>query len=312
MFHVDSIDDTAEELKVAEDKIYKHATKFIEEYCKKYYTEYNTFGKVYQKIFKEANKTICNKVKTVDVLASELLSSNVSLDDFEEWFKILCEKAADKQLSVNYGRDFIQGILADIKGDDPKHTKFLRSRKIAILQAAYYGKSNVSKSLLQTRDISFKETYEILCRRFREESKHFTVLFNNYHNGVSILINTIKKRLDINEGMKEPVAVSNDYTIEDFNTEIPVEELDFQADNLTSQLFASETFTNTLNRFKDLYANFISAHKSLKQTQSIVDYLKTLRDHDNRTVVRPSETSIQAAIDENVDEAAKAMVGCKF
>jgi hypothetical protein len=110
MFHVEALENNTEEQKIAETKIYKNACKYVDEYCKKFYSSYNTFGKTYQKIFKTANKVVENALSATDPLASDLLCANVNYDDFEEWFIEYTAKKADKSVG-EYGANFITAEL---------------------------------------------------------------------------------------------------------------------------------------------------------------------------------------------------------
>lgn len=113
MFTVEPLDTSDDEIKIAEEKSYKNACKFIESYCEKYYASYNTFGKTHQKIFKTANKAVSNVIKEYDELASDLLGANVNYDDFEGWFVEYTEKQADKYVK-SYGQIFITEKLDEL------------------------------------------------------------------------------------------------------------------------------------------------------------------------------------------------------
>ena len=99
-----------EEVKKAEKKTYKNACKYVDEYCGRYYSKYNTFGKSLQKIFRTANKAVGSAIKQTDDLACDLLSANVSYDDFEAWFVEFAEKKADRLID-NHGKEFVVGEL---------------------------------------------------------------------------------------------------------------------------------------------------------------------------------------------------------
>ncbi len=114
MFHVEPFDyDDKTEVQAAEVKIYKNACKFVEDYCDRHYSKYNTFGKSLQKIYKTANKVIGGALKQNDDLACELLGANVSYDNFETWFVEYAWKQADKTIG-NYGKEFVLSELNKI------------------------------------------------------------------------------------------------------------------------------------------------------------------------------------------------------
>ena len=63
-----------------------------------------------QKIFRTANKAVGSAIKQTDDLACDLLSANVSYDDFEAWFVEFAEKKADRLID-NHGKEFVVGEL---------------------------------------------------------------------------------------------------------------------------------------------------------------------------------------------------------
>jgi len=130
MFYVEPKDSTDDELKISEDKIYKNACKFIDDYCKKYYAKYNTFGKTYQKIYKAANKLLSSNVNQHDHIIGSLLSANVDLKSFEDWFIDTVDKQVVKDIN-NYGKTFISTQVSTIE------TKEEKIEKIKSLHIAY-------------------------------------------------------------------------------------------------------------------------------------------------------------------------------
>jgi DNA polymerase elongation subunit (family B) len=111
LFHVDPVDDTAESMKTADDKTYNNACKFIEKYCQKYYTTYNSKGKIYQSIFRMSNKVVTTKIKEycTDDIAS-LLSSNIDLEEIGKHLNYKAEQDAIKKVK-GYGKQYIDDYV---------------------------------------------------------------------------------------------------------------------------------------------------------------------------------------------------------
>lgn len=305
MFYVASIDETHAELKVAEDKIYKNACKFVDDYCKPYYSSYNTFGKTYQKIYKNVNKVLMQQMSQYDTLTSSLLSANVNLDKFETWVFANAEKEAVKKIG-NYGEVCIEQQLAKIivRGNDGKidqsATKKAKDDKIKRLQHAYYGDHN---SILHSREQIFKETSSILARHIREESKKIEKLYSTFHKGIQSTVETVKSKLNITNDMlvSKGNGESLDFKPDDLGVDkIEYEDLNLEIKGFIRNIMQNEQLTETLEKFKTLYQDIRAIHEMWFKTKSIVDYLKIKRNQNIRYIVRPNE--IEDVIQQNIKE----------
>jgi hypothetical protein len=313
--------DNADDIKSAEDQIYKNATKYIEDVCKKYYSNYNTFGKAYQKIFRQANKIIGGKVDAYDPLASTLLSANVKLDEFETWFINICETKALNDLG-DYGVDFVEAELKKaaniartlynenpINADKSTETKTAelkqlvkqtRHNKINELQLLYFG-NKTEHNIQATRTLAFKQTMSILRQRIKECYTDISTLYNVYHAGINNISNLIKDQLGINSELCKPTQTPTDYNLDDFN--IKDVDMDRPAERYVDEMFQDEKVITTINKFKTLYLDIISAHTTYHKTCLIVEYLKSLRNATNKVIARPDQH-----IANNKEQAIKEML----
>lgn len=336
MFHVEAFDNTKEELNTAEAKTYKNACKFIDEYCQRYYAKYNTFGKSLQKIYKTANKYVGGCVKNNDELANQLLSANVSYDDFEEW---LIDYAENNSIKLNklHGKNYIEKLLlakekeinsnyaeelkanADDGSDDESESadnkkeiekkikqecKEARKQEIISLQKKYFGGPN---SLLVLRENEYKNKLAIIRKNIRDNHGEFMSLYKAYNNKLQNIINIIKDKIDLKEELKNPVKESVDFKLEDFEFEINDkldQELKDKASDDINNLLQNTKITEILNRYKELYNDLLAANNVIHKTRSIVDYLKIKRDIMNRVVVRPKDDIIKQIINKDLEESA--------
>jgi len=295
-FHVEPRDESSTELFAAEVKIYKNACKFVDEYCKKYYASYNTFGKTYQKIFKTVNKIIGEKITERDSIASQLLQADANFSDFEKWLVERAEKESIKDAD-GYGENFIEEELNDIAD------RTERSNKLKVLQKIYYGDG--SKSINAVRQKAFEETMSNLRKDIRNNTKEFETLFKVYQKGVENLMNIIKKKLNMDENLYNPTIISmaKEYKLDDFNTNIDNDQLEEKAAEYTDTMF-NDTHVNLLvNKLKNLYMNIYSAHIIINRTKSIVDYLKLLRDRVTRVLARPDNNIMRDMINASIEES---------
>lgn len=319
MFQVEPIDNTPEEQKIAEDKTYKNACKFVENYCEKHYAKYNTFGKTYQKIYKTVSKYFGGAVSDTDDLAAVLLGANVNYDDFESWFVEFTEKAADKSVG-SYGEDYITKELAKVPdlvkskyvdSEDPpgkqaieREVKERRAEMLTMLQKVYY--NNRKQSINNVRELAYKETMGILRTRVRNSFEEFMKLYKVYNMGVESLIDVLKKKLSVDDTLQAPSAEQKDFKFEDFGVEIDDSldnELTVRARQHISKMYEDPKVVKIIGSLKSLYSHMVAAHLYIKRTRSIVDYLKLRRDHSTRAIVRPDDEVLRGVIQQGLDES---------
>jgi DNA polymerase elongation subunit (family B) len=327
MFHVDPLEDTPDELHVAETKIYKNACKYIKEIASKYYAKYNTFGKTHQKIFRTVNKHMGTAIQKSDSVVSKLLGANVDVDDFENWLIEMAEKDADKQCK-DYGYVYVTNDLDTLKA---YHVKNMMSAKeknlsvdkileqnaqinkavkkaideqIALMQKIYYGRG-AQPSISDTREDAFKQTMSILRRRIRDNLKEFRLLFSTYYGCITTLTNILKEHVKLSADMYEPnIEEGAEYKLEDFgidmkNVEKQVKE---EAEQKAADLMNDTNIKPIIESFRELYYDILSAFLIIKRTRSIVGYLKILRDKKNKVVARPDEEIIKANMQKDIEE----------
>jgi DNA polymerase elongation subunit (family B) len=293
MFHIDPINDTDAEVKIAEDKMISNASKFINEYCKQYYSEYNTFGKTYKKIFTTANKLIGGNIKKRDGLAYTIISANVPETGFVEWFIDGIDKRATS-LSAKYGTKHINSELKKVGKED-------RVNKIKLMQKVYYGTRN--KSIIDVRLKSFRETMSILRRRIRDNTTEFYTLYSVYQRSVISVTDILKKYLKIDQTLFNNTKDCKEYDIFDFVPEIDNDIQNImknKADEYVENIMDDSKLKVILNNFKNLYNDLLSAHLSYRRTENIVDTLKIRRDRINRTITRPNADIMKDVIAENI------------
>ena len=315
MFKVEPADTSDEELKIAEDRIYKNACKFIDSYCAKYYASYNTFGKTHQKIFKTASKSIGGVIKEQDELVGDLLTANVNYNDFETWFVEYTEKKADKAVQ-DYGREFVnqelnrttqmirdkydsEAVSAENKSKEEidKEIKDRRSEKLLLLQKSYYGSR---KSILDQRELNYRNTMSILRKKLRENHEKYMKAYSKYNHSVEDVMQLMKGKIGGFEELLKPTKEAQDYKLEDFEVDNFDEEVNQLATEKATNLLEDEQFWNIINDLKILHNNMLSAHLVIKRTRDIVSQLKLRRDHAAKVVVRPDEEFIRQMIQESV------------
>ena len=319
-FNIDPLNDSPEELKIADEKTYKNACDFIDNYCKQYYSIYNTFGGRNKKIYKIVSNKISKFMDTNNVSSYELLTGNVkmSIEDvvdnikgrekFAEWFLETVEKKAIK-LSKGYGESYIKEEFKKFKDIECKEERYEKKKqRINLLQKIYYGIPK--KSILYIRDKSFQQTISILSRRLRENADNYMKIYNRYEQQVQSLSHIIKDNMNISDELYEPTNNSIDIKMDDYLDSIPIDIegiIENEAKLYIKQMDDDKNFQTLLCNFRVMYADCLSAFLFIKKTISIVDTLKSIRDSNNNVIVRP-DSIIENQIIEDIKENTKLII----
>lgn len=291
-FHVAPMSDSTEDLKIAEDKTYNNACKYIENYCGRYYDVYASKGKIYQKIFKIANSVIIEKAKeycSAETVA--ILNSNYDMENLENWLESKAGKDAEKSVK-NYGKIYVDKILADIPEDG-------RDSKIKELQEIYFARKSKNFSIIREKE--FRDRQILLQRQMRDNIGSINNILNHHIKMVGNIQECIKKTLNIGEMYNEPAAV-----VPEFNEVCP----DTSALNYISAMAGVEIdnmINNTglieaLNKMRFIYINIVSNYTFIQKTRLIIDYLKEFRNNSIKLVQKPNDFDINKYIKDNVDD----------
>jgi len=311
IFHVDPIDDSPDELKAAENTIYKNACKFVNQYAQKYFSNYNTFGKAYQSIFRTVNKTFNDLISQKDTGAAKLLGLNIDIMKFEEDLIEHINKYTDKQVA-EYGKKYVEAELKyvedNIKYEDGKLTKAqqlknAKNARITMMQKSYY---NSKKSILNMREAAFNDTMNILRRRIQDNIDEFSAVYNLHRNNIEVVSNIIKKELHIDDKVKNTdVGIeSQEYSLDDFDIDINKikDELVETASVKMTEMLKDKKIQDVIEKFKDLYGNIVAAYIMIKRTRNIVDTLKMFRNTKHQVYTEPSDTVLKKSIEDGVQE----------
>ncbi len=296
-FHVSPASDSIDDLKIAEDKTYNNACKYIENYCSKYYAVYSSKGKIYQKIFKIANSLIINKAKeycSAETVA--ILNSNYDMENLEVWLEEKAEKDSIKSVK-NYGRDHVEDILRALP-DDAKEAK------IKELQDIYFARKH--DNLLVIREKMFRERQILLQRQIRDNINSVSHILNHHVKMVGNIQNQIKKTLNIGELYNEAAAVVPEF--EEICPDISILEYTKQTAAVElEKMVQDEALVESLNKMRIIYINMVCNYVFIQKTRLIVDYLKECRNKSIKIIERPREFNVASYITNNVNDIMREM-----
>lgn len=278
-------DDSEEELKKSEAKIYANAYKYIENYCSKYYSNYNSKGKIYQKIFRMSNAVVVDQIRrycskdTAAVLNSDYVKNTT--DEFIVWLEEKAEKAALKSLK-NFGKTYVDNATAKLSKKD-------KAAAIKKMQNTYFAYDN---SLSKMREQQFRDRKVALRRQISDGMYSIKKVMNFHTNTVEMLSAEIKKRLNIDakyNGENEEVP-----EFDDISGDLDEDELRKMSINKLSDVLQSDEMITSLNKLQYVYVNLVCNYDFIHKTRMIVDYLRKYRNSSNNVVFRPASFDVEA------------------
>jgi DNA polymerase elongation subunit (family B) len=294
-FHVNSVSDDPDDLKIADVKIYKNACDYVDKYCSKFYTNYKSKGKIYQKIFRMANKVVINNLKHhYGNETISLLNKNYDIDNLEEWITITSEKNAIKSIK-NYGKKHVDLLLYNLKNVN-------KTNKLKSLQDIYF--ANKCCNIIMTRERIFKDRHAILQRNLRDNINEIIIALKCNSAMVKKISNSIKSSIDIDNKFNEPNSVIPNVIDIPFLQNIDSIELNEVAINEVNNLLSDEKIQLALNKLKYIHVNMVSNYTYINKTRFIVEYLKICRNNKLR-MYEPNSVDIAKIINDSVSHTLK-------
>ncbi len=308
------------EVSKAEDKILTNARKFINAYCQQYNTTFVNKGPIYKNIFKVSSKAVYDglyksfdeKMKpTIKLLTFSLDES----DDIASWFRDRVEKSVvARSYNKKYGELYVNYMLDGLEGD-------ARWRRITVLQKSFYSSKN---SIRRSARLLYQERQNELERRLRIGASKIKKMFSLSSGIIKKISDHVAGLIDIDDLMNEPVERDDkvEYTIDTIGHgivdpgEMSFDEIkrragiddttiDRQIGDIACQELESKRdgFVELLTEMRHIQRSLAGNYEYMYQIDSIITYLKSLRDRRVGTVVRPQERALQADIKKMIDDA---------
>lgn len=296
LFHVEPESHDADDLKTADDKIYQNAVKYVNNYCKQYYTNYNSKGRIYQKIFRVANKAVLEEAK--NYCAPEVVSiigSNYNIDELCKWLEEKAEKKILREIR-GYGEDYITGELDKVETTE-------RRAKLADLQDIYFARKK--GSLIQMRERAFKERREALIRQVNDNLDAMVGALKHHTKAIQDVSGKLKQLMNIDNLYNEVDAEIPTY--QELATNINIEDVNKSATSAFGTILENDDIIYGLNKLQYIYLNMISNYHFIHKTRSIVDYLKQCRNRGMGFQARPETFDPKKFIKNSVDSMIEDM-----
>lgn len=253
-----------------ENKIYKNSVKYIQNFCAKYYTTYNSKGSLYQGLYRYVNKFVKQKInkENKNLFVNGLFWNDVGKED-------VAEKIRKKAYSVcknkykKYGRTYIKSKTQNLDTN-------AYNQKIIRLQKKYYA-----------HDFKNKEYVTVSVRLHAETDIHINKILNSINNEINEiyklysikesliddLMNDIKVDLNLEESYKKSNSDIPKFT--EIQSKINDENLVAKLNDKYSKV-GNDKISVIMKIIKKEYSHLLVVYDKFCKYNSIIEYLKTL------------------------------------
>jgi DNA polymerase elongation subunit (family B) len=280
-FYTESLSDSPADMKKAEDTIYANAVKHVTSYASRYFAKYNTFGKVYQNLYKCVNSVVKTSLKCRDAITGELLTANVNYEDFETWIISTAEAECDALIDSNYGRSIVRGHLGllDVSDLTSDEQTCAVNGELIKMSRAWYGSKN---TIIEDREKQYNQRIEILRKEIRGTYDTLMKLYARTNGTMKFLIENLKKDLNSQIApLEEATNAPREYNMGDFpefatklTDQVYLSELSRVAEVQVDELYTNPITSDAIKKLKYLYLNIKSAMICIKQSRCVVAYLR--------------------------------------
>lgn len=275
-FYVEADSDDIEDIKTAEKKTYQNACKYIEGLCSKYYTCYASKGKIYQKVFRSANKLIKTELqaKYENKQIVDLLACSWDTDKLEQWMSDKAEKEAVKYMKKSdYGVSYVEKKIIH----RPSNTS--KNQVIEELCKAYLGPGKI----LDIREGLYAKRKNQQARNLSDNVKNLENVYSMYNMLTSKISDIIKDIIDVDSRFEEPSDRKNieyDDIAETKNIDLDI--LEDEARDQVDIVSKDKRFWMLMNTLKDIYEHLVNNEIYIMKVRRTADHLKFLKAKKNR------------------------------
>ena len=321
--HVNNYDDL-DELKKAELQILKNARKYVDTYCKQYYTNYSNKGGIYKNIFKKSATIVKNKIieqcgnNEASNVIIKLLGFSVDPDDnLEEWITSRIHSLVEKKPKNKlYGEKYVNELLspASLKKNDKTKSDYILD-----LQETFY--ANKTQSILKITESYYNDRQQILELRFRQSINLIKGIYHMNNNIIDTVSTHIKSIINI-DNMHN--ASNNINTIDNINEKndapkdldiyletsgVDIDQFDKSLNDIATKTIQnkSQKLFEGISELKFIYYNLMSNYETIYHIRSIVDYLKILRNKKIGLTKPPSKKTTSKMIESFVNDSINSM-----
>lgn len=335
-FYVESLDDTDEEIKKADDASFKKAKKHLDYFASRYYKTYQDKGSVYKNTFSTIDKKLKETYRTqgLDKDHVDIICKDWEYENPDVFFQELSSNAEKKAIknTKGYGKSYIEQLIHPcVFGVKPTD--------LTTLQRMYCGPN---ASQMKTVIEGYRNNLMIIERDFRNMFNDFQKLMNEHRRTINVMSVLVNKASGIDDLYNEPVPfdptvlqakldrLEKDDEFDSTKLIFKLESLDNKEDNevqsikeLAMQMFPHDAFNELFGKASrqitssfnvrelsnrlltistDLYKTFLWYNQNL----DVQSYIESQLDKKYHIATTPlSRSTTQSLIDEAVEEGLR-------
>ena len=313
-FEVMPLEDNESEIKIADEKTYQNAVKFIKKYAARYYTEYADVGGVYKSMYRHVNAQFQTCIKSGIGLDKDLIKL-INCDYLNEdtgspdWLFARAEKDAAADVTIAIGNDFIS--LQILSWENLPHFESEAQRNQCIRK--YIGKIdelfaryvvNSRRGFKTERMIAVEVRDAELTRlkvKYTDMQAVIAGLYSSHDASLRNAIEACKRGANISAEVFHPIKNGDE-------KKIAVELNDMHVANNEINSYVHSLRTNKKLRkawqgLRDFYAEVYNAHMEYYSVERICEALTAIKNKTINYVARPE--NIAQVIREDVRNDAK-------
>lgn len=194
-FFIESVDDTDDELKKADDASFKRARTHLNDFASQYYKDYQDKGEVYKNTFKIIDKKLKNTYKGLGLDKSkvDLVCNDWEYESPDTFFKSLSTTAEEKAKhdSKEFGKTFVNSMIK------PK-TEGIKPVDITTLQRMYCG---INATNMKSAIDNYRQNILIIERDFRNMFNDFYKFINEHRRAINVMSLLVNKAIGIEKNI---------------------------------------------------------------------------------------------------------------
>jgi intein/homing endonuclease len=313
-FEVMPLEDNESEIKIADDKTYQNAVKFIKQYASRYYTEYADVGGVYKSMYRHVNAQFQTCIKSgvgLDADLVKLMNCDYLNEDTNspDWIFTRAEKDAAAAVPIAIGNDFISLQILGWENIDHFESEAHRNQcirkyigKIDELHLRYV--SNPRRGFKTERMIATEVRDVELARlkaKYTDMQASIAGLYSSHDASLRNAIEACKRGANISAEVFQPIKNGDDKKIVVEMSDIHT--ADNEINSYVDSLRTNKKLRKAWQGLRDFYAEVYNAHLDYYSVERICEALTAIKNKTINYVARPE--NIAQVIREDVRNDAK-------
>ena len=209
-FYIESLDDSDDEIKKADDASFKAAKNHLDQFASRYYKSYQDKGEAYKNTFSVIDKRMKESYKSLglDKEHVDIICTDWKYENPDAFFNELSKSAEEKAIkkAKNYGCIYVNNLIQPSAAQIAAGVKPI---DITTLQRMYCGPNS---SQMKQAIEAYRNNLIIVERDFRNMFNEFYKLMNEHRRAINIMSLLVNKAIGIDKIYNDPVPQENKKT----------------------------------------------------------------------------------------------------